>query len=105
MALTARGGVLALLGALVVGLVWPSGLAVLVITGLIVVGIGVDIVLAPSVRRLVLRRDGDTAVRLGERATVSLLVANPGSRRVRRSGTPGRRRPGRSTTAARRTRG
>ena len=83
MALTARGGVLALLGALVVGLVWPSGLAVLVITGLIVVGIGVDIVLAPSVRRLVLRRDGDTAVRLGERATVSLLVANPGSRRVR----------------------
>ena len=50
MALTARGGVLALLGALVVGLVWPSGLAVLVITGLIVGGIGVDIVLAPSVR-------------------------------------------------------
>jgi uncharacterized protein (DUF58 family) len=83
MALTARGGVLALLGALVVGLLWPSGLAVLVITGLIVLGIVVDIALAPSVRRLVLRRDGDTAVRLGERASVSLLVANPGARRVR----------------------
>jgi uncharacterized protein (DUF58 family) len=83
MALTARGGMLALLGALVVGLLWPSGLAVLVITGLIVLGIVVDVALAPSVRRLVLRRDGDTAVRLGERASVSLLVANPGARRVR----------------------
>jgi uncharacterized protein (DUF58 family) len=83
MALTARAGLIALLGALVVLLAWPSGLAVLAITGLILVGVVVDVALAPSVRRLVLRREGDSAVRLGERATVSLLVANPGSRRVR----------------------
>ena len=83
MALTARGGVLALFAALVVGVVWPSGLAILVIAALIVAGIVVDVALAPSVRRLVLRREGERAVRLGESAAVSLLVANPSSRRVR----------------------
>ena len=83
MALTARGGVLALLAALVVGVVWPSGLAILVITALIVAGIVVDVALAPSIRRLVLRREGERAVRLGEPAPVSLLIANPSSRRVR----------------------
>jgi uncharacterized protein (DUF58 family) len=83
MAVTARGGLLALLGALVVGLVWPSGLAILLITALIAAGMVVDVALAPSVRRLVLRRDGDTAVRLGERATVSLAIANRSGRRVR----------------------
>jgi uncharacterized protein (DUF58 family) len=83
MTLTARGGLLALLGALVVGLAWPSGLAILLITTLIAAGMVVDVALAPSVRRLVLRRDGDTAVRLGERATVSLAIANPSGRRVR----------------------
>jgi uncharacterized protein (DUF58 family) len=82
-ALTARGGVLALLAALVVGVVWPSGLAILVITALIVAGIVVDVALAPSIRRLVLRREGERAVRLGEHAAVSLLIANPSSRRVR----------------------
>ena len=70
---------LALLAALVVGVVWPSGLAILVITALIVAGIVVDVALAPSVRRLVLRREGERAVRLGESAAVSLLVANPSS--------------------------
>ena len=74
---------LALLAALVVGVVWPSGLAILVITALIVAGIVVDVALAPSVRRLVLRREGERAVRLGEPAAVSLLIANPSSRRVR----------------------
>jgi uncharacterized protein (DUF58 family) len=82
-ALTARGGVLALLAALVVGVVWPSGMAILVITALIVAGIVVDVALAPSIRRLILRREGERAVRLGEPAAVSLLVANPSSRRVR----------------------
>jgi uncharacterized protein (DUF58 family) len=75
--------VLALLAALVVGVVWPSGLAILAITALIVAGIVVDVALAPSIRRLVLRREGERAVRLGEPAAVSLLIANPSSRRVR----------------------
>lgn len=83
MALTARAGLLALFGALVVGVLWPSGRAVLVITAVIVLGMLADIVLAPSVRRLVLRRDGDTSVRLGERAAVSLVIANGGGRRLR----------------------
>jgi uncharacterized protein (DUF58 family) len=83
MALTARAGLLALFGALVVGVLWPSGRAVLVITALIVLGMLADVVLAPSVRRLVLRRDGDTSVRLGERAAVSLVIANGGGRRLR----------------------
>ncbi len=74
---------LALLAALVVGVVWPSGLAILTITALIVAGIVVDVALAPSIRRLVLRREGERAVRLGEPAAVSLLIANPSSRRVR----------------------
>ena len=74
---------LALLAALVVGVVWPSGLAILAITALIVAGIVVDVALAPSIRRLVLRREGERAVRLGEPAAVSLLIANPSSRRVR----------------------
>jgi uncharacterized protein (DUF58 family) len=42
----------------------------------------VDLLLAGSPRRLQLSRDGDTAVRLGQPAAVTLLVANPG-RRVR----------------------
>ena len=74
---------LALLAALVVGVVWPSGVAILVITALIVVGVGVDVSLAPSIRRLILRREGERAVRLGEPAAVSLLIANPSSRRLR----------------------
>ena len=83
MALTGRAGLVALAGAAVVGLLIPSGLGVLVVTGLLVLLVVVDVALAGSVRRLRLQRDGDTAVRLGEPATVRLTVANDSGRRVR----------------------
>lgn len=82
MILTWRAAALALAGVPFVGAVMPSwkgiGVVVLWLAGLSFV----DLVLAGSPRRLVLSRDGDTSVRLGQQATVTLLVGNPG-RRVR----------------------
>jgi uncharacterized protein (DUF58 family) len=83
MALTGRAGLAALAGVLVVGLLVPSGWGVLVIAGLLAVLVCVDLALAGPVRSLVLARDGDRSVRLGEPATVTLLVTNPSARRVR----------------------
>ena len=83
MALTGRAGLLALLGVLVVGLVVPSWVGVLGVTGAVLVLVVADVALAPSVRRLQLRRSGDSAVRLGEPADVHLLVANPMRRPLR----------------------
>lgn len=83
MALTGRTGLVALAGVLVVGFLVPSGWGVLAFTGLLAVLIGVDLALAGSVRALVLARDGDLSVRLGEPATVTLSVTNTSARRVR----------------------
>jgi uncharacterized protein (DUF58 family) len=83
MALTARTGLLALLGALVVGLLVPSRTGVLVVTAVVLLAAAVDVLLAGSVRALSLSRAGATSVRLGEQAEVTLRVANPGSRTVR----------------------
>ena len=83
MALTGRAGALALVGALVVGLLVPSGWGLLATIGVLLVLIAVDLALAGPVRPLQLARDGDHAVRLGESATVTLTVANPSGRRVR----------------------
>jgi uncharacterized protein (DUF58 family) len=83
MALTGRAGLLALAGALVVGLVLPSGLGVLLVTAAVVLLVALDVALAGPVRPLRFVRDGDTAVRLGEPATVRLTIENPSGRRVR----------------------
>jgi uncharacterized protein (DUF58 family) len=83
MSLTGRLGLLALAGALVVGLLVPSLPGLLAVNGLLLAAAALDLVLAGSVRRLRLGRDGDTAVRLGEPASVTLTVDNPGPRRVR----------------------
>jgi len=83
MALTGRAGLLALVGVLVVGFLLPSGWGVLALAALLAALICVDLALAGSVRALVLARDGDRAVRLGEPATVSLSVTNPSARHVR----------------------
>ena len=88
MALTGRLALLALLGALVVGgLVdgadWPAKRALLVVNGLLRAGVLLDLALAGSVRGLLFSRTGDTRVRLGDPATVDLLVTNPGRRPVR----------------------
>ncbi len=82
MALSRRLALLALLGALVVALtgsIWT----VLAVNAVLLIGVAADLVLAGSVRSLRLSRSGDTAVRLGEPADVTLRISNPGTRRVR----------------------
>jgi uncharacterized protein (DUF58 family) len=83
MTLTGRAGLLAVLGALVVGFAFPGWLGIAVVESGLAAGVAADLALAGSVRRLTLRRTGDRSVRLGEAAAVTLLVANPGPRRVR----------------------
>jgi len=82
-ALTGRLGLVAVAVAIAVGLLAPTGWGVLLATLALLVLAAVDIALAGSVRALRLSRDGDTAVRLGETATVRLTLTNPGRRRVR----------------------
>ncbi|MFD8495651.1 DUF58 domain-containing protein [Amycolatopsis sp. NPDC059657] len=82
MALTGRLGLLAALGALVVGFALPSWLGVWTVLGVLALGVAVDLALAGSVRELRFIRSGASSVRLGETAEVTLTVANSG-RRVR----------------------
>ncbi|MCO6004867.1 DUF58 domain-containing protein [Actinoallomurus purpureus] len=82
MALTGRTGLLAVLGAVVLVLV-PSWWTLLAVDGTVIALVAADLTLAGNVRRLRLHRSGDTNVRLGEEATVSLIVENPGPRRLR----------------------
>ena len=82
MVLTARVALVALLvatAATVVGSWTVLGVG----DGLLVAAGVVDVAVAAGVRQLRLTRDGDTAVRLGETATVRLRLANPGRRRLR----------------------
>jgi uncharacterized protein (DUF58 family) len=82
MALSRRLALLAFLGAVVVG-VAGTGWAVVAVEGTLLVGVLADLALAGSVRQLRLSRGGDSAVRLGEPAQVSLRITNPGRRVVR----------------------
>lgn len=81
MALTGRTGLLALIGAVVVLLV-PSGWVLLAFEGALLAGVIVDLVLAGDIRALRFHRSGDTTVRLGETAHVTLIVENLGARRL-----------------------
>ncbi|GAA0982244.1 DUF58 domain-containing protein [Acrocarpospora macrocephala] len=83
MALTGRAGLIALAGAVLVVLAPQPGLVFALLLGLLAVLIGVDLALAGSVRALRFQRQGDNALRLGDSAEVTLLVENPGTRRVR----------------------
>ncbi|MFI1380712.1 DUF58 domain-containing protein [Embleya sp. NPDC020886] len=83
MALTGRAVLAAALGVLVVGLLLPSLLGLAVVEGALLLAVLVDLLLAPGVRTLTFDRGGDTAVRLGERAEVTLTVTNPGPRPLR----------------------
>jgi uncharacterized protein (DUF58 family) len=82
-ALTGRAGLLALLGALVVGLLAPAWWGLLLVTGLLLALVCADVALAGSVRGVQLDRTGDVAVRLGEPAAVALRIGNVSGRRVR----------------------
>jgi uncharacterized protein (DUF58 family) len=83
MAITWRAGLVALAGALVVGLLVPSIAGILLVAGVVVLGVLIDLALAGNVRMLTFERSGDAAVRLGEPAEVRLIIANPGRLRVR----------------------
>jgi uncharacterized protein (DUF58 family) len=72
----------ALAGVLVV-LAFRSWLTVTGIAVVLLAGIAVDLLRAAAIRPLHLTRSGDTAVRLGETATVTLSIANPGQRTLR----------------------
>ncbi len=83
MALTGRAGLIAALGVVVV-LIAPSPVpAVVGVCLLLAAAILVDLVLAGAVRPLRFHRSGERLVRLGQQATVELVVENPGRRRVR----------------------
>ncbi|MEU6997093.1 DUF58 domain-containing protein [Nonomuraea sp. NPDC046570] len=83
MALTGRAGLVAALGVVVVLLAPQPGLAVAGVCLLLAAAIALDLFLAGAVRPLTFQRSGDRLVRLGQAATIELVVENPGSRRVR----------------------
>jgi uncharacterized protein (DUF58 family) len=80
MAITGRTALVAALGALLapLGSAWLWG-----VEGLLLLGVAVDLALAGRVADLRLSRSGATSTRLGQPVEVTLLVANPGRRRVR----------------------
>ncbi|MFI6320420.1 DUF58 domain-containing protein [Nonomuraea sp. NPDC050556] len=83
MVLTGRAALVAAIGVVVVLLAPAPGFALAGFCLLLAAAIVVDLAFAGAVRPLAFHRSGDTLVRLGQRATVELLVENPGSRRVR----------------------
>ncbi|PYC66465.1 DUF58 domain-containing protein [Streptomyces tateyamensis] len=105
MALTGRTALLAALGSLLVGLLLPSWAGVGLVTGAVLLGVLADLLLAAPVRTLVLARDGDTSVRLGEPATVDLTVGNLSRRplrgQLRDAWAPSAFQPGTDLTASR----
>ncbi len=79
-----RLALVAVLGALVVGLLAPSPAGLVGVVVVLVVGVVVDLVLAGAPRELIVERaDDEVSVRLGETVRVDLLVTNGGPRRVR----------------------
>ncbi|NUW41087.1 DUF58 domain-containing protein [Nonomuraea rhodomycinica] len=83
MALTGRAALVAALGVVVVLVAPQPGAALAGVCLVLAAAILVDLALAGAVRPLRFHRSGETLVRLGQRATVELVVENPGSRRVR----------------------
>jgi uncharacterized protein (DUF58 family) len=81
-ALTGRAALVALLGTLV-AVALRSTVAVLLVDGAIVAAVVADLVLAASVRGLQLSRSADTRVLLGEDATTTITIVNPGRRLLR----------------------
>ncbi len=82
MALTGRAALAALAGALVILASRTPG-AVLVVNGVLLLAVAADLVLAGAVRPLRFTRSGDTSVLLGQTATVTLTIDNPGRRPLR----------------------
>ncbi|MFE7650412.1 DUF58 domain-containing protein [Streptomyces phaeoluteigriseus] len=83
MALTGRTALLAALGSLPVGIWEPSWTGILAVNAPLAVACACDFALAAPVRHLRLTRSGDTSVRLGETADVTLTITNPSRRPLR----------------------
>ncbi|MFD8740555.1 DUF58 domain-containing protein [Streptomyces sp. NPDC059618] len=83
MALTGRAALLAALGAVPVGIWGPSWTGILAVNVPLALACACDAALAAPVRRLGLTRSGDTSVRLGESADVTLTVTNRSRRPLR----------------------
>jgi len=81
-ALTGRAAAVALAGVLIV-LAIRSWLAVAGLAVVLLAAIALDVLLAAAIRPLRLARSGDATVRLGETATVTLTISNPGRRTLR----------------------
>jgi uncharacterized protein (DUF58 family) len=77
--LTRWAGLWLVAGAAAVAVTRQPWVALAAIAAMLIV-IGVDLALAASIRDLVLTRDGDRQVRLGDTATVTLAVTNRGRR-------------------------
>ncbi|MET8565150.1 DUF58 domain-containing protein [Streptomyces flaveolus] len=83
MALTGRASLLAALGSIPVGILEPSWTGILAVNGPLALACACDYVLAAPVRRLQLTRSGDTSIRLGDTADVTLTITNPSRRPLR----------------------
>ncbi|HJQ46222.1 MAG TPA: DUF58 domain-containing protein [Amycolatopsis sp.] len=83
MAITARVGVLALIGVVVVAFALPSWTGVLVVLAAIFLLVLGDLALAGGVRGLVFTRSAGDSARLGEPVETRLSITNPGRRAVR----------------------
>ncbi|SDK70379.1 DUF58 domain-containing protein [Streptomyces indicus] len=83
MALTGRAALLAALGSVPVGLLEPSWTGILAVNSPLALAMMCDYVLAAPVRSLRFTRSGDTSVRLGDPADVTLTIENPSNRPLR----------------------
>jgi uncharacterized protein (DUF58 family) len=81
MTLTGRAALLALAGTLLV-LVFRSAVAVVIVDVVIMLLIIADLALAASVTKLQVSRSGDAKVHLGQTGTVTVTIANAGTRRL-----------------------
>ncbi|WAX79713.1 DUF58 domain-containing protein [Streptomyces sp. KMM 9044] len=105
MALTGRAALLAALGSLPVGLSEPGWAGLLAVNAPLAVACACDFALAAPVRRLGLSRSGDTSVRLGDSADITLTVTNTSRRplraRIRDAWPPSSWQPGTEVAASR----
>ncbi|MER6627316.1 DUF58 domain-containing protein [Streptomyces sp. NPDC000987] len=105
MAFTGRAALLAALGSLPVGIWGPGWTGILAVNAPLAVACACDFALAAPVRRLGLTRSGDTSVRLGDAADVTLTISNPSRRplraRLRDAWPPSSWQPGTEVAASR----
>ncbi|MFI9339655.1 DUF58 domain-containing protein [Streptomyces sp. NPDC052773] len=105
MAITGRAALLAALGSLPVGILEPGWTGILAVNAPLALACACDFALAAPVRRLRLSRSGDTSVRLGDTADVTLTLTNPTRRplraHVRDAWPPSSWQPGTETAASR----